>query len=334
MNQFIQFKKDVPFKYYKILALIYFVIYLFAIIFLNNNYNHVEVEDILEILINFTAAFSLFYAAYYSKIYGKHIYYAWLLLAIAQLFYAAGDVVWAVMEVSLNISPFPSVADDLYLLYYVLFAVGLILLSRPINNRENLHKTILDMSIIIISAILIFWTTLFSLNTNNLLPLSLSLYYVIRDFVLFFLILNLIFKYKTKEARTPFILLLGGVAAYIVTDSAFGFTFLNEIYASNDFIAIGWVISFILIGLAGISQGKTAKRKFETLEMPGESSKPILASIIPLLWISVAVFMLVWSFYNLPPANFANSEIKFVIFILLVFIRYLLHIIRKKGYLR
>lgn len=50
--------------------------------------------------------------------------------------------------------------DELYLLYYVLFATGLILLSRPLITTENIYKTILDIGIILTLAVLIFWTTL------------------------------------------------------------------------------------------------------------------------------------------------------------------------------
>ncbi|MGB9978450.1 hypothetical protein [Methanobacterium sp.] len=278
------------------------------------------------------AALCLFYGSYKSKIYGKQIHYAWLLLALAQLFYAAGDTAWTFIEIFLQEAPFPSIADDLYLLYYVLFATGLLLISRPIINTGKLYKTILDIGIILISALLIFWTTLASsITSNSFLPLSLTLYYIIRDFVLFFLILNLILRQPTKKMRDPFILLIGGVLTYIITDTIFSYLFLNGAYVSGSLIDAGWIIAFILIGLTGILQGNRAK--VESLEiLQNKRPKHVISSFIPLLWVGTAVFMMVWSYYNLPPSNFVTVQLKFVIFMILVLIRYGLSILEKKGF--
>ena len=290
--------------------------------------------DLISILINLMATLCLFYASYKSRIYGKQIYYAWLILALAQLFYVAGDTAWTFIELFLHEVPFPSVADDLYLLYYVLFATGLILLSRPIINAEKLYKTILDIGIILISAVLIFWTTLVSsISTNIFLPLSLTLYYIIRDFVLFFLVLNLILRQPTKRMRDPFMLLIGGVLAYIITDTSFSYLFLNNAYISGSLIDCGWIIAFILIGLAGILQGNRAN--VESIEiLQNRRPKHAISSFIPLLWVGTAVFMLVWVYSNLPPSNFATVQLKFIIFMVLVIIRYALSILEKKGFFR
>lgn len=328
-------KREISFKYSAITGLILIISYIAISVILNNNYYLQQtITDILSILINFTAALCLVYGSYKSKIYGKQIQYAWLLLALAQLFYAAGDVTWTYVELFLHEAPFPSVADDLYLLYYVLFATGLILLSRPLINTERIYKTILDVGIILTSAVLIFWTTLaLPITANSFLPLSLTLYYIIRDFVLFLLALNLILRQPTKKMRYPFLLLIGGISAYIITDTIFSYFFLNGNYASGSLIDTGWIIAFILIGLAGILYGN--KANVESLEiMHNRRPKHVLSSFIPLIWIGTAVFMLIWGYYNLPPSNFATVQLKFVIFMILVLIRYLLSILEKKGFFK
>ena len=326
------FKK---FQYSVVAGLILITSYIAISIILHNNPPLQQTTtDILSILINFTAAICLAYASYKSRIYGKQIQYAWLLLALAQLFYAAGDTTWTYIELFLHGPPFPSAADDLYLVYYVLFAAGLILLSRPLINTERIYKTILDIGIILISAVLIFWTTLaLPITTNSFLPLSLTLYYIIRDFVLFFLVLNLILRQPTKKMRYPFLLLIGGISAYIITDTIFSYFFLNGVYVSGSLIDTGWIIAFILIGLAGILYGNIANIK--SLEiMHNGCPKHIISSFIPLIWIGTAVFMLIWGHYNLTPSNFATVQLKFVIFMILVLIRYLLSILGKKGFIK
>ena len=328
-------KREISFKYSAITGLILIISYIAISVILNNNpYLQQTITDILSILINFTAALCLVYGSYKSRIYGKQIQYAWLLFALAQLFYAAGDATWTYIELFLHETPFPSVADDLYLLYYVLFATGLILLSRPLINTKRIYKTILDIGIILTSAVLIFWTTLaLPITSNSFLPLSLTLYYIIRDFVLFFLALNLILRQPTKKMRYPFLLLIGGISAYIITDTIFSYFFLNGNYASGSLIDTGWIIAFILIGLAGIVYGN--KANVESLEiMHNRRPKHVISSFIPLIWIGTAVFMLIWGYYNLPPSNFATVQLKFVIFMILVLIRYILSILEKKGFFK
>lgn len=330
-------KRNISFKYSVFIGLILIISYIAILIFLKDNYYlDIELSDILDILISIIAAFCLFYAAFKSKIYGKQIYIAWALLGIAQLLYAAGDIAWAFIELYLHNAPFPSIADDLYLLYYVLFAIGLLLLSRPITTPEKKYRTILDAGIIILSALIILWTTISSSvlgSANNFLPLSLTIYYIIRDFVLFFLIINLIFIHTTKRTKNPFILLLGGIVAYIITDAAFCYLFLNGMYVSDSLIDVGWVIAFILIGLAGILQGNNASLESpETIKQIQKGSKPALTSFIPFIWIGVSIFMLLWGYYNLPPSNFAIVQLKFVLFIILIILRYVLSILEKRGY--
>lgn len=328
-------KRNIDFRYSAFIGLIIIISYIAVLTFLkDNSYLNIALSDIMAIIISSMAALCLFYAAFKSKIYGKQIYIAWLLLGIAQLLYALGDVVWTFIELYLNNVPFPSTADNLYLLYYVLFAIGLLLLTRPVITRAKMYRTILDMGIVIISALIILWTTIASsLGTvNNFLPLSLTLYYIIRDFVLFFLLINLIFIYSTIRVRNPFILLLGGISAYIITDAAFSYLFLNGMYISGSLVDAGWVVAFVLIGLAGILQGNNAGMETpETVKQIERSSKPFLSSFIPLIWIGLAIFMLIWGYYNLPPSNFVIIQLKFVLFIILIIIRYMLYYLEKKG---
>lgn len=330
-------KRNISFQYSAFIGLILIISYIAILVFLNGNYLGIALSDIMDILISFIAALCLFYAAFKSKIYGKQIYGAWLLLGIAQLLYTGGDILWTFIEVELHNVPFPSIADNLYLLYYVLFAIGLLLLSRPITTPEKKYRTLLDIGIIILSALIILWVTITSSvlgSTNDFLPLSLTLYYVIRDFVLFFLIINLIYINTTKRTRYPFLILLGGIVAYIITDAAFSYLFLSGMYVSNSLINAGWVIAFILTGLAGILQGNNASLETpETIKQIERGSKPAISSLIPLIWIGLSIFMLLWGYYNLPPSNFAIVQLKFVLFIILIIIRYMLSILEKRGYL-
>ena len=128
-------------------------------------------------------------------------------------------------------------------------------------------------------------------------------------------------------------LLIGGILAYIITDTSFSYLFLNNAYISGSLIDAGWIIAFILIGLAGILQGNRANVESSEI-MQNRRPKHAISSFIPLLWVGTAVFMLVWGYSNLPPSNFATVQLKFIIFMVLVILRYTLSILEKKGFFR
>lgn len=133
--------------------------------------------------------------------------------------------------------------------------------------------------------------------------------------------------------RDPFKLILGGILAYIITDTVFSYLFLSGSYVSGSLIDTGWITAFILIGLAGILQGnRTDTVSLEILQ--NRRPKHVISSFIPLLWVGTPIFMLIWRYYNLPPSNFATVQLKFVIFMILVIIRYILSILEKKGFFK
>src|SRR5450759_4386002 len=76
----------------------------------------------------------------------------WSMLAIAVLLSTAGDIVWAVLELLLRQQPFPSVADGFYVLFYVLFAAGLILLCPLVLTPLEWLRLSLDTLIVMITA--------------------------------------------------------------------------------------------------------------------------------------------------------------------------------------
>jgi len=289
----------------------------------NNLYFRTALSDIISPIIGILAVLGLFYAANRSKSHENHVYYGWLLIAFAQLLYTLGDALWAFLELFLHIQPFPSPADTLYLLYYIFFAIGILLLLRPIKTPESIYKTILDVAIVIISASLIFWNTLFTFvittQEGTSLAFSLSLYYIIRDFVIFALVLNLTLRTIDKYVKNPFILILGAITIQIVTDAVFSYQFLQGTYTAGSLTNAGWVVSYVFIGLAGVLQGNTARFKLPKIKM--QQPKTIVIFSFPMIWIALSVFMLLWGYYNLSPANFFVIKIKVAIFFVLLIIR-------------
>ena len=61
----------------------------------------------------------------------------WVALAVGQMLYLAGDVLWVIYEQVLHIAPYPSLADAFYLARYVLLTIGLMWLIRGRHARPR-----------------------------------------------------------------------------------------------------------------------------------------------------------------------------------------------------
>jgi diguanylate cyclase (GGDEF)-like protein len=231
-----------------------------AVVFLvSNEQARVVLFDVTLPLINLAAACALFFAAKYTRAYSPHMARAWLILALAQLAYTLGDLTWAFLEVGLGQQPFPSLADGFYLLYYPLFLAGILMLpSRRIERKEWLKIT-LDMCMIMLAAILGIWNfllgPLISAGAEDpFLAQLLSLAYPVSDLLMLVAILMLIYRKSEGQLNGPLLLLAFGATANVVTDCVFCYQSLLGTYTSGGFVDIGYILSYLFFGLAGVLQ--------------------------------------------------------------------------------
>ncbi|MDD2755700.1 MAG: response regulator, partial [Methanothrix sp.] len=140
-----------------------------------------------------------------------------------------------------------------------IFLLGIIFLpSIKFSTSERL-KMMLDTGIVMISAILVFWSLIISPTIKqsgdiDAISLSLSIAYPVADLVLLFAVLELLFKRIYEKRQTPLLFLVGGISVLIITDAIFFRQTLDETYVAGGILDMGWPISYVLIGLAAMSQ--------------------------------------------------------------------------------
>ncbi len=225
----------------------------------NNQEANTTFTDIGTFFIDGLVTLALFYASIYSYFHEKRVYLAWLILAISRLDFTIADGIWAYMEVVLKQSPFPSVADYFYIAYYPLFLLGIFLLPSIKFTPSERIKMILDTGIVMISAILIFWSLIIAPTIQesgdiDSLSLALSVAYPVADLILLFAVLELLFKRIYQKRHTPLLFLAGGIITLILTDAIFFRQTVEQTYFAGGLLDIGWPLSYVLIGLAGLSQ--------------------------------------------------------------------------------
>ncbi len=296
----------------------------------NDPTSRVVFSDVMPAVVDLFAAAALIFAARRSAARSRRLGLAWAVLAAAVLFYAAGDVTWTVMEVGLGQSPFPSAADFFYLIFYLVFLAGVILLPMKSLGKGEWLKRALDMSIVMLAAVLGFWNFLIgplaaSSPGQPVLEQLLSMAYPTCDLVLVWALLVLLYNRAENQSGGSILFLAASVTVLIVTDCVFSYQSFQGTYSSGSYLDLGWIITFSLTGLAGLWQGLSAQPDQKTLPILPFSTRISnlvwLLNYLPYAWLLTAYVVLVRSYYYPSSMGFSQLALGVGVIIALVIIR-------------
>jgi diguanylate cyclase (GGDEF)-like protein len=286
--------------------------------------------DVISPLVGLAASIVLFMAAKRSTARSKRLGIAWLMIALAVLFYALGDISWAFLELWLKETPFPSIADFFYLIYYPFFLVGIFLLPSRHETTEARINRLIDITIVMMAAILVFWNFLIGpiILSAAGLPTSVQAIltaYPAGDLVLLWALLLILYNHRDEKNGIPILLLATGLLVTIVSDSVYSYQALFEMYTSGGYLDIGWIASTLLIGLAGIQHLVSLKSEdaenVPQLNKPFHNKTAILNQFLPYIWLAGA-YILLMNYEGLSlPMNFQSLSIAVGGIIALVLIR-------------
>jgi PAS domain S-box-containing protein/putative nucleotidyltransferase with HDIG domain len=219
------------------------------------------VSDAASPLIDFGACLILFWAA--GKTAGRYrdLAVAWNFFALAMLMSTLGGIVRLILEVVLKVGSFPSVADVFYLAYYPFFLAGLFcILERRATVGEWVTRG-LDLLILLGAAVLGFWTFLIEPASISLprtvLDQLFLLAYPVGDLLLSVTFLLFLYKPHAKQEATPILILAAGVLIAMNADAIYSRLTLLSVFYSVELLNNGWIVSSLLVGLAGLAQYKS-----------------------------------------------------------------------------
>ncbi|MBZ2165414.1 histidine kinase dimerization/phosphoacceptor domain -containing protein [Methanobacterium spitsbergense] len=290
--------------------------------------------DITSVVIDLLVVLTLFYATIRSAHLGLRVQIAWMIMTVAFMVYAIGDILWAILELGLQQNPFPSVADVFYLTFYPLFALGIYYLARFSFTRSEKLKIFIDMGTVIITVGLIFWTFLIipTLSSpENLFTTNVSAIYIIGDFLLLLVLLRLLYS-KVDENYGSVLFLGMGILVLICTDTIFAFQTLQGTYVSGGLLDTGWILSFVLVGLAAFLQASEEKfdfQRFSQIRVWFQRSN--LTPYLPLIWVLIAFTLLIWANDNVITPNLEYIELGVGFIIVLVIIRQVITLNENKN---
>ena len=262
------------------------------------------INDATAVFVDLLAALGLLYAAQKSAIYGGNVRLAWTVLFLGELTHTIGDIIWMIMEVGLHQTPFPSLADGWFLAQYPIFAIGILLLPRvPLTSSEKL-KVFLDTGIVMIAAVILFWVLMIAptIEINNgadAYTLTMSVAYPVMDLLLTLALIELLFRRITSIPLGPILLLIIGTTVMIATDFFFFSQSLQNTYDPGGLLDNGWIVAYLLVGLAGVSYADSLKIDSSFQAIVPKDIQFTWPLYLPYLLAGATFILLVWS-YNHP----------------------------------
>lgn len=208
---------------------------------------------------------------------------SWVLVALSSLTWAAGEAVWTFEDLIRGVRlPFPSPADAFFVAAIPLMIGGLVLFPQASPRTAHRVQGILDGCIVAAALLYASWATIlgpiYRAHRGSVLKQVLTLTYPASDVVMLSLVVILIAR-SGLNRRTSMGLVMAGVAAFAVADSAFAY--LTEVNKYNTtFLDTGWVVGFLLIGLGALWHLTSPATETVRTE---ESTMSLVAPYVPVL---------------------------------------------------
>lgn len=216
----------------------------------------VAIADIGEALVVFAAAvLALVFAGLLRE---KAARAPWTLVATGVLAFAAGDALWAVLELGTGNLPYPGMPDIFYFLSYVFLCSGILLAAYRLRDEAEVPNATLIAGLTVAVGLA---ALMFTLIGPLLLPagletaeLGMGVAYPIADIVLLVgpavFITALAFQAGQARAALPWAGVLLGVVTLTVTNAAFSWLSAYGLYSAGSLVDYGWMISQLMIAVA------------------------------------------------------------------------------------
>ncbi len=286
------------------------------------------------VLLYVIVAFSLYFAVISSGMYGDRTQLAWTMIMFAVITSVLGSVVSGIM-VYYNQSPTGSYADILYLLFYPLFLIGILIFPSASRTSHQRFKRYFDILIIMFSLSLVLWIFLIQpalqFYNGDFKTLFFMMAYVVGGFLLFLSILDLLFNRIREEMYAPFSILLLGTFVLFLTNIVYAYQTIHGTYISGGPGDIGWILGYIIIGLAGVSQFNHQKINLHRFinKYFSRDTNYMFAPYIALAGVSIGYVSLIWAYNTFNP-SFVFLEFGVGVLIFLVVGRQLISINENK----
>lgn len=204
------------------------------------------------------AAVTLWAAASYER--GQPIRLRWMLIGVGIVLFAAGDAVWAYVDLVLRQDPYPSIADAFFIAMYPFIGAGLILAALGFGRVLDVRGPALATVLVAAGALIAAYHGVIArvLADQELDPLAkfVSVLYPVADIVLMLgpalFCAIIIVRLGTGIVVRPWVLTALGAALVAVADTWMSLYAVLGIETQSSIADLGWPLGFALMGLGAL----------------------------------------------------------------------------------
>jgi two-component system cell cycle response regulator len=178
---------------------------------------------------------------------------AWRLISLGLAGQLAGGLAVDVYAL-LGESPYPSLADPLYLSFYPLMLAALLVLPRARQTRSQHVRLALDLTITALGAATVVWYVLIEPTARaggqSTLQMAFSLAYPVGDMILIVGVASLLLRGVAESMRRALWLVTAGLCLFVVGDALYAYVTLHGVFENGDALDITYTVALALFVLA------------------------------------------------------------------------------------
>ena len=204
----------------------------------------------------------------------------WYLVAAANACFVLGDAVYLVYDAVLHTgTPFPSVADALYLAGYPFLIVGVRRISR-VRGVRGARESWADAAMVSVGALALSWHLLMGTyagdGTLSRFGKIVTLAYPVMDIGVLFLVASAMMSSGLRRGADT--LLAAAVSVMLVADFVYDLLVLHSSYTSGSPIDAAFLLNYVLLAAAA-AHPSVALRRTAKNDLPGGGAKwlPLIA---------------------------------------------------------
>ena len=205
---------------------------------------------------------------------------AWRLIALGVLGQLGGGIAAGVYAL-LDRSPYPSLADPLYLSFYPLMLAALLVLPRARQTRSENLRLALDLTTTALGAAAVVWYVLIEPTARaggqSAVQMAFSLAYPVGDTILIVGVASLLLRGVAESTRRALWLVTAGLCLFVVGDVLYAYVTLHGVFENGDALNITYAVALALFVIAARCQGPVGPAPPQLVRSQRVSWMPYLA---------------------------------------------------------
>ena len=221
-----------------------------------------------------------------------HLRGAWTCLGVGVVLYNASNLIYLLHDQNMTPIPSPAPSDVPYLLSYVFFVTGVVLMTQQRWGRGlesvRLDGAVAGLSIAAMAAL--FWFNQVLVVSGRPLQVVVGMAYPLLDLVLLVVLVSGLAPSRYRPNLTTG-LMMAGFGFFVLGDVIYLNEQVANVYRPGTLLDVTWVVALYLLGVAAaVPEDRRARsRRISSVTPNGITAVPVVFASLSVLTLAVAV---------------------------------------------